>query len=56
MVGTVHPIILAAFLCLPDLLVGIPVILATLLFALVTPNARFALNETPGILISFSLT
>jgi hypothetical protein len=35
---------------LPDLVVGTPVHLANLRFALVTPKARFQLKERPGIL------
>jgi len=55
-----HPIVLPIFLCRPDRDVGIPVALANLRFAFVTPVARFQLNESPGIpffrLIFFSPT
>jgi len=44
-----HPIVLPIFLCRPDPEVGIPVALAILRFAFVTPVARFQLNESPGI-------
>ena len=36
---------------IPCFVVGIPVALAILVLTLVTPNARFKENETPGILI-----
>ena len=36
---------------IPCFVVGIPVALAILFLTLVTPNARFKENETPGILI-----
>jgi len=51
MIGNRQPpvSILPNFLCLPDLVVGIPVILAILRLALVIPNARFQLNDSPGI-------
>lgn len=49
-VGSAHPIILAAFLCLPLREVGMPVNFAIFRFALVTPKALFQLNDTPGIL------
>ena len=42
-------ILLPYFRCLPDFVVGIPVVLAIFCFAFVTPNARFALKDTPGM-------
>lgn len=52
-IGKMQPlppvIILPNFRCLPDLVVGIPVVLVILCFAFVIPNARFALKDTPGI-------
>ena len=47
------PKILPAFLCRPLFVVGIPVILATFLFAEDIPNARFRLNDNPGIKLFF---
>ena len=46
-----HPpvIILPILRCLPDLVVGIPVTLAILRFALVIPKALLQENERPGI-------
>ena len=53
--GMAQPIIFPAFLCLPERLVGIPVAFANLLFALVTPIARFQQKDTPGILIFLAM-
>jgi hypothetical protein len=47
------PKILPTFLCRPLFVVGIPVILATFLFAEDIPNARFRLNDNPGIKLFF---
>jgi hypothetical protein len=38
------------FLSRPDFVVGIPVVLAILFFALVIPSALFQLNENPKFL------
>jgi len=49
-IGIMHPISLPAFRRLPERVVGIPVALENLRFALEIPIARFQLNDNPGIL------
>lgn len=48
-----HPIIFAAFRCLPAFDKGTPVALLIFRFAAVIPSARFGLKDTPGILKLF---
>lgn len=43
------------FLCLPDFVVGMPVLRAKFDFAFEMPKARLAEKETPGILKPFFL-
>lgn len=45
--------ILPTLFLLPDLVVGIPVALAIRRFTFVIPNARFVLNDKPGIPLFF---
>ena len=47
------PKILPSLFLRPCLVVGMPVALAIFLFAFVTPNARFQLNERPGMILFF---
>ncbi|SPF54019.1 hypothetical protein SBF1_7260001 [Candidatus Desulfosporosinus infrequens] len=47
--GIKHPTAAPALRCLPDLVMGIPVLREILCFALVTPSARF--HEKPPLLV-----
>jgi hypothetical protein len=47
--GIRHPAAAPALRCLPDLVIGIPILREILCFALVTPSARF--HEKPPLFI-----